>query len=388
MWVHLTNNGSYDLIKYDGEHFYLNSVGVNYVAVQLAGADLTTFSNIKLQIKYSDNSYSPQLEMVRQERTYPYETNVIWTNGNNYYVAVYNFNVAGVLGVAGQAVVSVTFYQSGVIQKTCSFPLYIEDTVIEEEQTITTTEYQEMQLDIVDRWKRFVGTSEEIAAEEKDIYTLYVDTTTNDIYYYSNSELHKLSEVNLSITADDDNHIKSISYNGTTYYPTKFIKFDYNGEEDTEIIEGEIPSLTDYNENYLYYNYDNNSYYRYDEGNESLMLTGNANCNFRLTYDNINDRYNLGDTSIVRLRKIAQSRSAAMFVMFQFVGGDYDGRKYLMNYNYNSTAHRYDFVCIDLDIDEEEQPAVLSSVEKFRLSLLDSATSGVYGVWYKVSFGS
>ena len=97
MWVHLTNNGSYDLIKYDGEHFYLNSVGVNYVAVQLAGADLTTFSNIKLQIKYSDNSYSPQLEMVRQERTYPYETNVIWTNGNNYYVAVYNFNVAGVL---------------------------------------------------------------------------------------------------------------------------------------------------------------------------------------------------------------------------------------------------------------------------------------------------
>lgn len=389
MWVHLTNAGSPDLTKYDGEHFYLNAVGQNYIAVQLGTTDLSTFSNIKIKFKYADNTYSPEVDMVRETLTYPYENgSPYWTENNEYEVATFYFNQAGYLGVAGNCVATISFISSGVIAKTGTITFYIEDTVAEEDVPITTTQYAQLQLDIADRWKRFVGTAEEIEEAQKDVYTLYIDKENGDIYIYDNSELKKLSELNLSFTADENNHIKSISYNGTTYYPTKFIKFYYYDTDDTEILEGDVSSLTDYNENYLYYNFANNSYYRYDEGNESLMLTGNANCNFSLTYNSASDRYDLADNNIVRLRKIAQSKSAAMFVMFQFVGGDYDGRKYLMNYNYNSTAHRYDFVCIDLDIDEEEQPSALVSVEKFRLRLLDSATTGVFGIWYEVSFGN
>lgn len=235
------------------------------------------------------------------------------------------------------------------------------------------------------KWTKFVGTTEERLAAIKNTNTLYVDTTTGLDYIWNGSSFIALGEnINLSITADNDNHIKSIYYNGTTYYPTKFILFSYISDDDTEIIEGDVPSLTDYNENYLYYNLYNDAYYRYDKGNESLMLTGTANCNFRLTYDDRADRYALLDGDIVRLRKIAKSMSAAAFVMFKFVGGEYDGRKYLMNYNYNSTAHKYDFVCVDLDI--HEQQLVLVSAEKFRLSLLDNATTGVYGEWFKVDF--
>lgn len=388
MWVHLTNAGSADLTKYDGEHFYLNAVGQNYIAVQLGTTDLSTFSNIKIKFKYADNTYSPDVDMVRETLTYPYnDGGSYWVKNNDYQVATFYFNQAGFLGVAGNCVATISFISSGTIAKTGTITFYIEDTVVEEDVPITTDQYAELQLDIADRWKRFLGTTEERLAAEKDQYTIYADTTTGLDYIWNGSSFIALGEhSDLALDADEDDHIKSIYYNGTTYYPTKFIKFEYNDTDDTEFIEGDIPSLTDYNENYLYYNFANNSYYRYDKGNESLMLTGNANCNFRLIYDDINDRYNLADGNIVRLRKIAQSRSAAMFVMFQFVGGDYDGRRYLMNYNYNSTAHKYDFVCVDFDIDEEGEPPAFASAEKFKLSLFDTATTGVYGVWYKVNF--
>lgn len=386
MWVHLTNAGSPDLTKYDGEHFYLNAVGQNYIAVQLGTTDLSTFSNIKIKFKYADNTYSPDVDMVRETLTYPYNDGApYWVKNNDYQVATFYFNQAGFLGAAGNCVATISFISSGTIAKTGAITFYIEDTVVEEDVPITTDQYAELQLDIADRWKRFLGTTEERLAAEKDQYTIYADTTTGLDYIWNGSSFVALGEnINLSITADEDNHIKSISYNGTTYYPTKFIKFEYISDDDTEIVDEEIPSLTDYNENYIYYNLYNNSYYRYDNGNESLMLTGMANCNFRLTYDDRADRYALLDSDIVRLRKIAKSMSATAFVMFQFAGGEYDGRKYLMNYNYNSTSHHYDFVCVDLDI--HEQQLALVSAEKFRLTLLDNATTGVYGEWFKVDF--
>ena len=230
MWVHLTNAGSPDLTKYDGEHFYLNAVGQNYIAVQLGTTDLSTFSNIKIKFKYADNTYSDDVNMVRKELTYPYNDGApYWTKNNKYNVAVFYFNQAGFLGVAGNCVATISFISSGTIAKTGTITFYIEDTVVEEDQSITTDQYAELQLDIADRWKRFLGTTEERLAAEKDQYTIYADTTTGLDYIWNGSSFVALGEhSDLAFNADSGtNHINSIYYKENTYYPTKLISFNY-----------------------------------------------------------------------------------------------------------------------------------------------------------------
>ena len=206
MWIYLSGNGV-PYVKYENtqdnteEMFYRNSIGKNRIVSVLGGDELSNYTDIRIKFKYNDNSYSPEVSMIKGSLVYESETTEFLTNGNTYEVAVFEFDKAGYLGVAGETQATISYYSDGVIMKTGTFSFYIVDTIIDEEQEITTTQYAELMEIIENRWVRWVGTETELENEDKDLTTLYITTDTKKIYFYHNNTLDyvggfsKLSEL-------------------------------------------------------------------------------------------------------------------------------------------------------------------------------------------------
>ena len=63
---------------------------------------------------------------------------------------------------------------------------------------------------------------------------------------------------------------------------------------------------------------------------------------------------------------------ATNFIIFKFSGGDYDGRRYLMNYHNRQVANTYNLVCVDFEINTETQK--VTQFEKFTFTTKANAT--------------
>ena len=75
------------------------------------------------------------------------------------------------------------------------------------------------------------------------------------------------------------------------------------------------------------------------------------------------------------------------YVIFNFSGGDYDGRRYLMNYKYNASTQAYNLVCVDMDIsiDSETRETKLEYVSKFTLENIKLGQTNLDGTWYEAT---
>lgn len=192
-------------------------------------------------------------------------------------------------------------------------------------------------------------------------------------------ELKGLEDV--EITADSGtNAIQSIKNHQGTFYPTKLVSFEYVATNEKSIPIGALVSLNlPYNTNYLYYNTYNKQLYYYFSSSASLLLIGALQNLFQLTWDT--DGYVITNGQRVTILNTIKS-VATNFIIFEFSGGDYDGRRYLMNYHNSSVADTYNLVCVDFEVDTENQK--VSQFEKFKITI--STTLGsVKGTWTEVS---
>lgn len=196
-------------------------------------------------------------------------------------------------------------------------------------------------------------------------------------------ELKGLGDV--EITADSGtNAIQSIKNHQGTFYPAKINSFYYASSNEKSISTSALSGLDlIYNTNYLYYNTYNNELYYYN-GSNALILLGALQNLFELEYDEQSDGYELTYAKAVGLLSALES-IATNFILFKFSGGDYDGRRYLMNYNYNSIASKYDLVCVDFDIDGSTHR--ITKAEKFSIEIPSTLPVGVgyLGLWIEAT---
>lgn len=206
------------------------------------------------------------------------------------------------------------------------------------------------------------------------------------LYWKANGALQEINApTSVFITYDaGTNAILTISNQQGTFYPAKINAFSYVSSDEKSIPTSALSSLgLTFNTNHLYYNTYNNELYYYN-GSNALILLGALQNAFELEYDEQGDLYVCTASQTTSLLT-ALTSIATNFILFKFNGGDYDGRRYLMNYNYNEIRDEYNLVCVDLDISNTTHK--ITKAEKFSLTIPAEPAAGVgyAGTWIEAT---